>query len=249
MGGVPKHVVVSIALPSYLAVDFVVSLYEGMKEICHEFGVNIIGGDTVSSPQGLVINVTAMGEVEPQKMLRRSGASVGELLVVTGTLGNSGCGLELLLQDKWEGYDFFQPLVKKHLEPRPQVRAGTILASLGATSMNDISDGLSSEANEIANASNVGMRIYEEKIPLSPEMRSAAFVLGKEGINYALYGGEDFQLIFTISPKDFEALSPKDLGIDVTVIGEVIERSQGVQLIAKDGRVALLEPKGYNHFA
>ncbi len=248
MGGVPRHVVVSIALPSYLDVDFVVSLYEGMKEICHEFGVNIIGGDTVSSPHGLVINVTAMGEVEPEKMQRRSGASVGELLVVTGTLGNSGCGLDLLLRGKWEEYDFFQPLVTKHLVPKPQIRAGTMLASLGATSMNDISDGLASEANEIARASNVGMRIYRDKIPLSPEVRSAAFALGKEGIDYALYGGEDYQLVFTILPKDFESLFQADIGIDITVIGEVIEQSQGVQLVAKDGTASLLEPKGYNHF-
>lgn len=248
MGGVPRHVVVSIALPSYLDVDFVVSLYEGMKEICHEFGVNIVGGDTVSSPHGLVINVTAMGEVESEKVQRRSGASVGELLVVTGTLGNSGCGLDLLLQGKWEEYDFFQPLVTKHLVPKPQIRAGTMLASLGATSMNDISDGLASEANEIATASNVGMRIYRDKIPLSPEVRSAAFALGKEGVDYALYGGEDYQLVFTILPKDFESLSQADIGIDITVIGEVIEQSQGVQLVAKDGTTSLLKAKGYNHF-
>ena len=90
MGGVPRQVVIAIALPQHLSVDFLVSLYDGIKEICREFGVNIVGGDTVSSPQGLVINVTALGEVEPDKLQRRSGASVGELVVVTGTLGDSG---------------------------------------------------------------------------------------------------------------------------------------------------------------
>jgi thiamine-monophosphate kinase len=249
MGGKPTHVVISIALPSYLSVDFVVSLYEGMKEICHEFGINIIGGDTVSSPNGLVINVTAMGEVDPKKLQRRSGAGVGELLVVTGTLGDSGCGLELLQQGKWTEHEFFQPLVTRHVTPRPQVTAGAMLASFGSTSMNDISDGLASEANEIARASHVGMRIYAKKIPLSSEVRAAALALGKDGLGYALYGGEDYQLAFTISPQQFSLLSQANLGIGLTVIGEVIEERHGVLLVDEDGTESLLEPKGYNHFS
>jgi thiamine-monophosphate kinase len=248
MGGLPKHVVISIALPKNLSVDFVLSLYEGMKEICHEFGVNIVGGDTVASPQGLVINVTVMGEVEPEKLQRRSGASAGELIVVTGTLGDSGCGLDLLLQGVWKDYDFYQPLVMRHLTPKPQVKAGSQLASYGATSMNDISDGLASEANEIARASKVGMMIYEEKIPLSPEVNAAALKLGKTGAHYALYGGEDYQLLFTISPEKFTLLSEANLGLTLTVIGEVKEYNHGVILAAEDGTISLLEPKGYNHF-
>jgi thiamine-monophosphate kinase len=248
MGGLPKHVVISIALPKDLSVDFVLDLYEGMKEICHEFGVNIVGGDTVSSPRGLVINVTAMGEVEPEKLQRRSGASDGELIVVTGTLGDSGCGLDLLLQRGWEDYDFYQPLLTRHLTPKPQVKAGSLLAFYGTTSMNDISDGLASEANEIARASKVGMIIYKEKIPLSPEVNAAALKLGKAGVHYALYGGEDYQLLFTISPEKFKLLLKADPGLKLTVIGEVREHSHGVLLAAEDGTTSLLEPKGYNHF-
>jgi len=248
MGGLPTHVVISIALPKDLSVDFVIALYEGMKEICYEFGVNIVGGDTVSSPHGLVINVTAIGEVEPEKLQRRSGASVGELIVVTGTLGDSGCGLDLLLQGTWKDYDFYQPLVTRHVTPKPQVKAGSLLASYGATSMNDISDGLASEANEIARASKVGMIIYEKEIPLSPEVNSAALKLGKAGAHYALYGGEDYQLLFTILPEKFNLLSQAELGLTLTVIGEVKEQSHGVLLAAEDGTASLLEPKGYNHF-
>lgn len=248
MGGLPKHVVISIALPKHLSVSFVLDLYEGMKEICQEFAVNIVGGDTVASPQGLVINVTVIGEVEPERLQRRSGANNGELIVVTGTLGDSGCGLDLLSQGVWKDYAFYQPLVMRHLTPRPQVKAGSCLAAYGATSMNDISDGLASEANEIARASNVGMIIYEERIPLSPEVVAAALKLGKAGAHYALYGGEDYQLLFTISPENFEKISQTDLGVTLTAIGEVREESHGVLLAAKDGTTSLLEPKGYNHF-
>ena len=249
MGGFPRQVVISIALPKDLSVDFVVDLYAGMKEICHEYGVNIVGGDTVSSPRGLIINVTAIGEVEPQKLQRRSGASVGELIVVTGTLGDSGCGLDLLSQGAWEEYDFYQPLVTRHVMPQPQVKAGPLLASYGATSMNDISDGLASEANEIAKASNVGMLIYEEKIPLSLEVHTAACLLGKNELNYGLYSGEDYQFLFTISPEKYKLLSQADLGLSFTVIGEVKVHSHGVLLGKKDGTAALLEAKGYNHFS
>ncbi len=248
MGGIPRHAVISIALPKTLAVEFVVSLYDGMKEICREFDVNIVGGDTVASPNGLVINVTVIGEVQPEKLQRRSGASVGELVVVTGTLGDSGCGLDLLSKEDWRQYGFAPPLVTRHLMPRPQVIAGPRLAMVGSTSMNDISDGLASEANEIAMASAVGMRIYADSLPLSSELQEAAAMLGKSAVEYALYGGEDYQLLFTIRPKQFELAVQSDIGANITVIGEVIEQSQGVLLVAGDGQASLLEAKGYNHF-
>lgn len=248
MGGVPRHVVVSIALPNSLSVDFIVNLYEGMKEICHEFGVNIVGGDTVSSPQGLVINVTAMGEVGSDQLQRRSGASVGDLVVVTGTLGDSGCGLDLLVQGQWQEFGFALPLVTRHLTPRPQVIAGSLLASLGSTSMNDISDGLASEVNEIAVASKVGIRIYGEKVPLSLESKQATLQLGKSALDYALYGGEDYQLVFTIPPDKWKPLSEREIGVSLTVVGEVVEQMQGVLLVNGDGNISPLESKGYNHF-
>jgi len=248
MGGVPRHVVISIALPKQLPVDFVVSLYDGMKEICHEFGVNIVGGDTVSSPCGLVINVTVLGDVEPDKLQRRSGASVGELIVVTGTLGDSSCGLDLLLLDDWQKYDFALPLVTRHLVPKPQVLQGPILATLGSTSMNDISDGLASEINEIARASHVGVRIHSSRLPLSQQLQEAAPFFKKSALHYALYGGEDYQLAFTISPEQFKVLAQVDIGARLTVVGEVTDPSQGIVLMAEDGSTSSLEAQGYNHF-
>lgn len=248
MGGTPKHVVISIALPKHTDLDFVVNLYKGMKEICREFGVNIIGGDTVSSPHDLVVNVTASGEVEPTHLVRRSGARPGDIVAVTGTLGNSAIGLDLLMRGDWEEYEFAWPLVTAHLTPRPQVKAGRAVAGAGATSMDDISDGLASEVNEIAAASGVGMLIREKDIPLSPELTKAAEGLDKSAVDYALYGGEDFQLIFTISPEKYSLLAELDLGVKVTAIGNVTEKETGVLIMGEDETRTVLEPHGYNHF-
>ena len=248
MGGVPRQIVIAIALPKHLSVDFLVSLYDGMKEICREFDVNIVGGDTVSSPHELIINVTALGEVEPEKLQLRSGANVGDLIVVTGTLGDSGCGLDFLLQGDWQTYEFAASLVAKHLVPKPQVLQGPILAKLGSTSMNDISDGLASEVNEIARASSVGMRIYSHLIPLSPDLQEAAPMFGKSAVQYALYGGEDYQLVFTIAPDLFELVKQVDIGAPLTVVGEVTDQGQGIVLVAENGNTSTLEAKGYNHF-
>lgn len=246
MGGNPRHAVVSIGLPRTFSVEQVVDLYKGMKEICREFGVNIVGGDTVSSPHGMVINVAVVGEVEPVKLLRRSGAKVGDLVVVTGTLGNSACGLELLYRPGWEDYEFAWPLVTAHLTPRPRVQIGRQLADRGATSCDDISDGLASEANELAKASNVGIRIYEDQIPLSADLLQAADFLEKAALNYALYGGEDFELVFTIPPQNTVELFATQLPFKV--VGEVTEPAAGVVLVGRDGQAIPLEAMGYNHF-
>lgn len=248
MGGIPKHAVVSIAIPQQLELEFIKGLYEGMKEICREFSVNIIGGDTVSSPHGLVINVTVAGEVEAANLVRRSGAQLGDLVVVTGTIGNSAAGLDLLTRGNWEDYSFAWPLVTAHLTPRPQVKVGRALAEIGATSMDDISDGLASEANEIADASGVGIVIRESDIPLAPQLYEAAALFDKKPVDYALYGGEDFQLLFTIGPEQYQRLTELDFDIKLTVIGEVIDKQAGVLLIDKEGRTTTLKPHGYNHF-
>jgi thiamine-monophosphate kinase len=247
MGGIPRHIVISLAMPKEFGFEFVDNLYHGMKEICREFKVNIVGGDTVSSPHGVIINVAVIGEVEPGHLTKRSGARPGDIVLVTGTLGNSAGGLDLLQKTAWEEYDFAWPLVTSHLTPRPMVEAGQMLGRIGVTSMNDISDGLSSEANEIAVASKVGIRLYKKAIPLSEGLRKAADWLGKPALDYALYGGEDYQLIFTVSPGMLERIYEANLGVKLSTIGEVVERS-GVFLVDDDGVEEQLESKGYNHF-
>lgn len=248
MGGVPRHAVVSVALPSSTPTELVVNLYQGMKEICHEFGVNIVGGDTVSSPQGLVINVAVTGEVAPVNLVRRSGAQIGDIVAVTGYLGNSAAGLDLLSVGEWEDFDFAWPLVTAHLSPRPQVKAGAILAAAGATSMDDVSDGLASESNEIAKASGVGIKLYAEQIPLATELKAAAAKLGKQPLDYALYGGEDFQLLFTMEPRKYEELLIVQPDLQLIRVGEIVDSNQGVTLVDAEGGVQVIEAKGYNHF-
>lgn len=248
MGGNPKQALISLAIPPNTTADFVINLYKGMKEICREFGVNIVGGDTVSSPKTLTINVAVLGEVEPGGIVRRSGAGVGEIVAVTGKLGSSGAGLDLLQAGDWEDHDFAWPLVNAHLTPRPQVKAGHLLGSMGVSSLNDVSDGLASEANEIALASGVGMCIYADKLPLADELKAAAALLHNGPLHYALYGGEDYQLLFTVEQSRWEQLAGMDIGIEVTAIGKVTRKEDGVKLVMPDGSILPLEAKGYNHF-
>ncbi len=245
MGGRPRQAVVSLGLPPRLAVEYVIELYKGMKEICREFGVNIVGGDTVSSPSGLVVNVAVVGEVPPAGLLRRSDARPGDVVAVTGTLGDSAAGLELLATADWQQHDYAWPLVTAHLTPRPRLDIGRQLAGWGASSADDISDGLASEANEIAHASKVGLRIFADRIPLSPAIRQAAAAAGRRPLDYALYGGEDFQLIFTLSQEAWAGL-PAGAG-RLTAVGEVTGRAGEVVLVT-DAGTSRLEPKGYNHF-
>lgn len=245
MGGLARQALVSLALPSDTSVEFVEGLYQGMKEICHQHAVNIVGGDTVASPQGVVINVVILGEVEPAYLQRRSGASAGELLVVTGCLGDSAAGLELLQRGEWDELSFSWPLVTAHLTPRPHLNEGRVLAELGATSMNDISDGLASEANEIAKAGNVCLRIDAERIPLSTPLREAAIHFGQDSLRYALYGGEDYKLLATLPPEALAAVSAQ---IDVTVIGVVEDGEAGVFLLEENGVLSKLTAQGYDHF-
>ena len=249
MGGTPRHAVISIALPATIPVDFVTKLYQGMKDLCRLYGVNIVGGDTVSSPGGLVINVTALGDVEPHQVVCRSGAKVGDIIAVTNTLGSSAAGLDMLKQEEWQQYDFATPLVAAHLTPYPQVKAGAFLAAAGATSMDDISDGLASELHEIAAASNVSLAIQADLVPLAPEVRKAAKVLGKDPLDYALYGGEDFQLLFTMKPEQFRQIKEDDAGAKVVKIGEVLPPGAGVTMMGKEGQIEQLYPRGYNHFS
>lgn len=247
MGGKPCHAVVSLAIPPETDVDFIVNLYQGMKEICREYAVNIVGGDTVSTHHELVINVTVTGEVDAAHLVRRAGAQVGDVVAVTGTLGNSSMGLNLLSKGQWEDYPFAWPLVTAHLTPKPLVGPGQRLGQLGATSMNDISDGLASEMNEIAASSKVGVRLEQTKLPLSKELLAAVELVDLSALDCALYGGEDYQLVFTMNPADFSRLTEESVGCAFTAIGEVVEGEE-VILLDQDGLPSTLKPRGFNHF-
>jgi thiamine-monophosphate kinase len=246
MGGTPKHALVSLALPPQTQVEFVLALYEGMKEICQEFQVNIIGGDTVASPDKLVLNVTVIGEAA--NLVKRSGARAGDVVAVTGTLGDSAAGLELLLNNAAAKFSNSKVLTDAHLSPKPQVALGQKLAAAGAASMDDVSDGLAGEAHEIAAASQVGLELYADKIPLSQATISVARYFNKSPLAYALYGGEDFQLLFTMPPAIFADLL-KTEAAHICQIGTVMPGNSEVVLIHANGRKEKITKKGYDHFS
>lgn len=246
MGGIPRHALVSVALPNHTSVSFVEQFYAGMKELAMKYAVNIVGGDTVSSPCQMVINVTVLGEIEPDRVIYRSGAQVGDQIVVSGTLGDSAGGLQILLdQLKFSGGD---PLLKAHLTPEPQIRLGRICSRYHVHALNDISDGLASEINEICRASGCGAIIYEKKLPFSGELAALAAQTKRVVYEYALYGGEDYQLVFTAPPETARKIMTANVQIKLTIVGEIVAKEHNVTLVKERGDHIPLLPRGYNHF-
>lgn len=252
MGGVPRHATVSLAIPPTYEVEKLEQLYEGVAEICKEFGAHVIGGDIVKTDGPLVISVTVNGEVEPGKALLRSGARPGDLVFVTGSIGGSAAGLACLESGR---RSLLPPeeqlvLIEQHRRPMPQVKAGRILLDNGAcTSCNDISDGLASELNEIASASGVAIRIAENRLPIKPQVKNFARISGESAVEWALFGGEDYQLTGTLDPLGYSAVVTafQMLRIPFTLIGRVTHGS-GVVLEHTAGGETLLTARGYNHF-
>ena len=238
MGGTPRHMVVSIAVPKGRHTSYVEEVYQGLHDICAEYRVNIIGGDTVSTEGPFVISATVFGDVPTNQSVLRSGAQDGDAVFITNYLGLSYVGLHSLL----EGSEDYPVSRSVHQRPIPHIECGIIARDLGATSMNDISDGLSSELNEIANASQVTIFIDESKLPIHPEVHAYC-----ESHHMSPYlpmwtGGEDFQLVGTI-PADKAEKLPADT---FTIIGWVKAGSAQV-LVDHDGQWMRVEPKGYNH--
>ncbi len=240
MGGTPRHMVVSIAVPRGRHTAYVEAVYNGLRNICADYDVNIIGGDTVSTEGPFVISVTVFGDVPQNQAVLRSGAQAGDAVFITNYLGLSYVGLHSLLEGS-EDYPMSQSV---HQRPIPHVECGIIARDLGATSMNDISDGLSSELNEIAKASQVTIYIDELKLPIHPEVHAYC-----ESHHMSPYfpmwtGGEDFQLVGTIPADKVEALPAETF----TIIGYV-KAGKAEVLVEHDGEWITVEPKGYNHLS
>ena len=248
MGGKPLYYLVSIAVPKKWSQNELIAIYDGMKELSDTYKIDLIGGDTVSSPDTLMITVTVLGQIQRGKQLLRSNARVGDVVFVTGTIGDSAAGLELIL-NRSRNHSFIENeeyLVRRHQHPTPRVEIGHALTLLDRVSLNDISDGLASETNEIAESSKVNLVIDETKLSLS----SALLHYNKSrALEWALYGGEDFELIGTMAPETWGQFENKihKLGIAITVIGSVQE-GKGEVFLLKNGELIPLEKKGYNHF-
>ena len=240
MGGTPRHMVVSIAVPKGRPTSYVEDVYNGLRNICTDYDVNIIGGDTVSTEGPFVISATVLGDVPQHQAVLRSGAQDGNAVFITNYLGLSYVGLHSLLEGSMD-YPVSQSV---HQRPIPHVECGIIARDLGATSMNDISDGLSSELNEIAKASQVTMYIDESKLPIHPEVYAYC-----ESHHMSPYfpmwtGGEDFQLVGTIPADKAETLPAETF----TIIGHV-KTGHAQVLVERNGQWVPVEPKGYNHLS
>ncbi len=249
MGGIPKYVLISLCLSGKEPKDFFKKFYEGVEERCNHknYRIKIIGGN-ITHGAITVINVALIGEVEKERCVFRSGAKKGDLIGVTGYLGASWAGLEYLRQNYVVGADL-RPLrssqnycLKKHLEPEARIPAGRILSKY-VTAMIDVSDGLGSEVRHIAEASKLGAKVFQEKIPLRNEVKKMGEFLKKDPYFWALSGGEDFELVFTISKDNLKKLEKENL--DFTIVGEMTGEKK-CWLIDEKGNKKKL-PGGYEH--
>jgi thiamine-monophosphate kinase len=254
MNGIATQITVSIAVSNRFPLEAVEELYEGIHLACKTYGVDLVGGDTTSSTRGLLISITAIGEAKKDDIVYRNTAKPNDLLVVTGDLGAAYLGLQVLEREKrvFEVNPNSQPdltnytyLVEKQLKPEARKDMVELFAALNVkpTAMIDISDGLSSEILHLCTQSNVGCNLYEEKIPLDPQVISTCEEFDLNSTTIALSGGEDYELLFTISQEDF----PKIQGNPhLTVIGHMTDKSVGVNLVTRAGQQIKLTAQGWN---
>ncbi|USG66355.1 thiamine-phosphate kinase [Brevibacillus ruminantium] len=253
MGGLPRFALISVAVSPRWSAEDCQQIYEGIYDACEAYGVRVIGGDTVSSPASFYLSVTVLGEVEKGRALRRSAATPGQLVFVTGHLGGSAAGLDLLRRSGQTGeaaLERWKPLLSFHQRPHAQVAAGRILlSSARAGALNDVSDGLASELWEIAEASSVQLRIEERKIPLAEVTRSYAEQAGVNPLHWALYGGEDYQLVGTVEEQAAGAIGERfaEQGISFSVIGRVEAGEPAVWMKSEQAWKPLVKA-GFNHF-
>jgi len=240
MGAAPEGFILSMALPD-LDLESFDSLISGVLEACSYYGAPLIGGDTNEGDE-IIMAGTAIGRIRKDLVMMKSGARPGDLIAVTGPLGLGAAGTELLLS----GTDTagFEAAVEKSLKPIARVEEASRMAKSGlVSSATDITDGLISELGELKDASGLGMRIEEVKLPVPPQVSEAASLLGVDPLELALYYGEDFELVFTAPPDAMEELSRI---MEVHIIGEVIE-SPSIEMVDKHGDTYKLHVRGYEH--
>lgn len=256
MNAFPKQITVSLALSNRYSVEALEEIYAGIKQACKFYKVDLIGGDTTSSPKGLVISVTAIGQQERNKIVYRDGAKLGDLLCISGNLGAAYLGLQLLEREK-QVY-LANPGVKPDLEDqnyligrqlKPEARYDMIetfaKAELIPTSMIDVSDGLASEVFHLCKQSGLGALVEESGVPIHPDAEMQAINFSMDPITCALSGGEDYELLFTIDPKDLEKVKYLP---DIYIMGEMVEKSEGIKLHTKGGNIHEIKAQGWKHF-
>jgi len=256
MNATPTQIILNIAISNRFSVEAVDEFYDGVYAACERYGVDLVGGDTSSSQKGFIISITAIGEVSPDKYVKRSTAKKGDLLCVSGDLGGAYVGLLFLEREKKIYLE--NPNIQPDLESesyvigrilKPEARKDIIeffeRQNLLPTSMMDISDGLSSEILHITKQSKLGCVIYEEKLPIAEEMRSAAYKFQIDPTACALSGGEDYELLFTIDQNDYDKIT---LNKEISVIGYMTEPEKGTNIITKGGSTYPITAQGWNAF-
>lgn len=258
MNGTPRQVTVSLGISQRFTVEHIEELYAGMRLACEVYGVDIVGGDTTASKQGLVISITCIGEAKEDEIIYRDGAKDTDLICVSGNLGAAYMGLQLLEREKVasNGRRDFVPdfkgkeyLIERQLKPEPRRDIIEALRKAGVkpTSMMDISDGLSSELIHICKGSHAGCRIYEERIPIDYQTAVMAEELNMNLVTAALNGGEDYELLFTVPLSDFEKVSKIE---DVHIIGRITREELGCAMVTRDGESEIeLKAQGFNPLA
>ncbi len=259
MGGIPRYLLVSLAIPAGHTQTDIRRLYRGMMSACQPHHVELIGGDTSSSRQGLFINLTLAGTAKPGHALTRSGAQIGDLLYVTGTLGDSLAGLQLLTDTHGRplragtslSKEARRYLVERHLRPTPRLKVGQLLTKHRlATSAIDLSDGLSGDLPHICKQSRVGAELDLLTLPLSPACLDYAEARRKNPFELALAGGEDYELLVTVSPRNQARVSQlaRSFGCRLSRIGRIQSQRQGLTVIEPDGSSHKLAITSYRHF-
>lgn len=257
MMATPTQITVSIAVSNRFSVEALTELYEGIYAACRHYDIDLVGGDTTSSHKGLLISVTAIGEVAPDTFVTRSGAKPGDLLCVSGDLGAAYLGLQLMEREKKIFLE--NPEIQPNLEDRkyivgrflkPEARVDIVewlrSQAIQPTSMMDISDGLSSEILHICKQSGVGCNLHEDKIPFHDEMREVAFQFKIDPTACALSGGEDYELLFTVPQSEYDKIR---LSEKISVVGYMTEASEGAHLISRNNNRHPLTAQGWNAFS
>jgi thiamine-monophosphate kinase len=256
MNAMPTQITISIGISNRISVEALDEFYEGVFAACNKHGVDLIGGDTSSSQKGFIISVTAIGEVTPDSFVKRSTAQKGDLICVSGDVGGAFLGLTLMEREKkiylenpqiqpdLEGEDY---IVGRLLKPEARKDIIEFFAAntIVPTSMMDVSDGVSSEVLHICKQSNMGCKIYEEKLPINEATKQAAFKFGLDPTVCALNGGEDYELIFTLSQTDYDKIT---LNEEIAVIGYITDIEEGCKFLTKGGNTFDITEQGWNAF-
>lgn len=257
MNATPTQILVSLAVSNRFPVEALDEIYEGIKLACGKYGVDLVGGDTTSSTSGLVMSITAIGMENSDKIVTRKNAKPNDLLVVSGDLGGAYLGLQILerehavflanpnMQPEMEGYDY---ILERQLKPEARTDVKKILDELEVlpTSMIDVSDGLASEILHLSDQSQVGFRLYEEKIPMDTVTITTSEEFNLNPVMCALSGGEDYELLFTISPNDFDKIKNHP---DFTVIGHTVDLEQGNYMVLRGrNELSQLTAQGWDAF-